>query len=85
MRAAWRNNNPEVVKTLINAGSDINAKDKYGDTALIRAVLFNRNSEVVKTLINAGADINAKNNEGKTALDFAMNYEIKRMLLDAAK
>ncbi len=34
---ATNNRNPEIVKTLINAGVIVNTKDNIGSTALIRA------------------------------------------------
>jgi ankyrin repeat protein len=54
----------------IEAGSDINAADRDGDTALIRAS-WNGNTEIVELLIAAACDINAANIEGNTALIWA--------------
>ena len=46
------NNNPEVVKALINAGADISAKDANGKTALDYAKdIKNSNSEQIKRII----------------------------------
>ena len=69
------------IKTLINAGADVNAKDKSGNTIFMNAVKYNSNVEIIKTLLSAGADINAKNNKGQTAKDLAKknpNYLIQK-------
>ena len=46
---------------------DVNAKDKYGVTALIDASLQGQ-KEIVELLILEGADLNARDNQGNTAL-----------------
>jgi ankyrin repeat protein len=59
MIAAYRNENPEVVSILANAGADIDARDIEGGTALMWAA--NReNPEFVSVLLKAGADVNAR-------------------------
>ena len=52
---------------------DVNAKDKYGVTALIDASLKGQ-KEIVELLILEGADLNARDNQGDTAL---MNAALK--------
>ena len=90
MLAAGNNPNPEVLKALLEAGADVNAKNKDGVTPLMPAAGSNPNPEVLKALLEAGADAKAKNNEGKTALDYArMNEKLKdtealRLLEDKA-
>ena len=64
---------PERIKAVISSGDDINAKDKYGTTALILAVQYSNNPEVVKTLIEGGADVNAKDNDGKDVAAYVQN------------
>jgi ankyrin repeat protein len=54
------NQNPEVIVTLLKAGSVINAPDKDGLTALMCAAQRNQNSEVITTLVNDGADLTLK-------------------------
>ena len=58
----------EIVKMLIAAGADVNAKDGYfGETALHKA-LSNSCVPVIKALMAAGADVNAKTNNGWTSI-----------------
>lgn len=45
---------------LINAGANVNSRNKRGDTALFWAIY----PEQTKLLIDAGADVNAQNIEG---------------------
>ena len=52
--------NVEIVRTLINAGADVNARDKDGASVLIYAVHHNRAEETAKILINAGANKTTK-------------------------
>ncbi|BAY73557.1 ankyrin repeat domain-containing protein [Trichormus variabilis] len=66
-----RMNQIEVIRLLINAGADVNAKSNEGWTALIAAA----NSgcvEAVKLLLQAGADAKAKDCWGDTALSRAL-------------
>lgn len=76
--AAW-NNDIETVKTYINNGGDVNAKNQYDSTALILA----RDAKIAKLLIDAGADVNAKSRYDDTALMWAKNVEIAKLLIDA--
>jgi len=70
----------DIVKLLIEKGTDINAKNNSGETALILTSDSSASSvprgyqgntatvNTVKLLLEKGADINAKDYEGKTAL-----------------
>ena len=55
------------VKSLLENGSEVNAKDNSNETALIRASM-NGHTDIVKMLLDRGTDVNAKNNYGNTAL-----------------
>ena len=75
----------EKVRSLIDAGADVNAEAKYRETALMKAA-ERGHVEIAKHLLEAGADVNAKNKEGRTALKFAVEYEhveIVELLLEA--
>lgn len=57
---AARHGNLGMVKTLLEAGADINARSKYNDTPLTAATYF-CHPNVAFFLIEHGADVNAKN------------------------
>ena len=65
-----RNGHLEVVRALIKAGADVNAKDNDGWTPLHYSA-WNGHLEVARALIEAGADVNAKENGGSTPLHAA--------------
>ena len=77
---------PQEVEDAIRAGSNVNAKNQHGATALIVAAGQNSNPEVITALINAGADVNARDEVlGFTALVVAVgqnnNFEVIATLL----
>ncbi len=69
----------EETKRLIAAGADVNAKDWYGRTALMKA----QTAEQTKLLIDAGANVNAKDDYGYTALMNAYTAEQTKLLITA--
>lgn len=78
-----------VLRSLLNAGADVNAPGAsgIGQTALQRAALLNE-TECVRELLRAGADVNApaSSKSSFTALQAAAgqgNIEIMQILLDA--
>ena len=77
---------PEIAKSLIAAGADVNSVNSNGDTALILATRKG-SVDCVKFLIEAGADVNPQeDSEGKSALIEAAkagNMQIATALLQA--
>ena len=61
----------ERTKHLIKHGADVDAKDRYGMTALHWAA-DNGSVDIVKLLLKAGANVNVTNIYGKTALHYAV-------------
>jgi ankyrin repeat protein len=69
---AARKGDAAEVKALLDKGADVNAKFRYGATALFKAA-ERGNTEVVKTLIERGADVTVKDTfYGATALSWAL-------------
>ena len=81
---ACKQGNIEDVKRLLEQNVDVNAKDNYGQTALMLAE-GEGHTEIVEILIDNGADVNAKDIYGKTALMWAAingHTEIVEILID---
>ncbi|ACB50810.1 hypothetical protein cce_1460 [Crocosphaera subtropica ATCC 51142] len=75
----------EVIKTLLKAGANVNAKTIEGWNALEAAANAN-NVEIVKILLSAGANVNTRDEWGDTVLSRAMrtgNTEIIQLLIKA--
>ncbi len=65
----------DVVRSLVRAGADPNARDKIGRTALMKAstAFVANNGFMVETLIRLGANLTLQDNYGMTALLYAVN------------
>lgn len=69
---AARKGDAAEVKALLDKGADVNAKFRYGATAIFKAA-ERGHTEVVKLLIERGADVNVKDTfYGATALSWAL-------------
>jgi hypothetical protein len=83
--AAARKGDTVAVKALLDKGVDVNAKTRYGATALSYAC-DKGHVEVVKLLIERGADVNSKDTfYGEVPLGWALSHEhvqIVKLLLD---
>jgi uncharacterized protein len=76
---------PESVQEAIDAGADVNARDEYGLTPLMRAVSPEK-PDVVRVLLAAGANLEARDLHGWTVLMHAVMHEATatlRLLIDA--
>ena len=84
--AAANNDNPEVLKILLEAGGDPNIRDGDGATLLYWAAR-NENPAVVKVLLDAKADVAAPNENGFLPQQQAAwgnnNPEVLKVLLKA--
>ncbi len=75
----------EVVRMLIDAGTNLNVQDNIGRTPLHWAAK-NGIVKIARMLIDAGANVNVQDKDGQTPLHWAAMYgrvEIARMLIDA--
>ena len=77
----------ETMKLLLNAGFNVNAIDKNGNTPLHRAVTFTPGddklhglTDMLEVLLDGGAHHDFVNNDGKTAMDLAATDEARRIL-----
>ena len=63
--AAW-DGNIEAVKKHLAAGTDVNAKNEWGDgeSTPLHYAAFNGHKEIAELLIAKGADVNAKDGIG---------------------
>ncbi|HEX8187713.1 MAG TPA: ankyrin repeat domain-containing protein [Pyrinomonadaceae bacterium] len=69
---AARRGDAAEVRAVLDRGADVNAKFRYGATALFKAA-ERGHAEVVKLLIERGADVNVKDTfYGATALSWAL-------------
>jgi len=82
---AARSGNAEAVTALLDKGADVNAKFRYGATALFKAA-ERGNTEVVKILLARGADASVKDTfYSATAMTWALSnkhVEVIRALLE---
>ena len=76
MTFAANNGHFDIVKMLIDAGADVNARDTDEWTPLHFAARY-ASSDVVKMLIEAGADVNARTTDGWYGFRDGMRYGFK--------
>ena len=70
---AARKGDAAAVTALLDKGADVNAKFRYGTTALFKAA-ERGNTEVVKVLLARGADVSVKDTfYGATAMTWALD------------
>jgi ankyrin repeat protein len=80
---------PESLKLLLEAGCEVNAANRVGTTALMRAANGNPNPDTVRLLLGYGADPALRDYKGRTALDFAEKndtpaaHAIKELIMES--
>lgn len=84
--AAWGNPDPGVIRALVGAGADVNARDDCEATPLHKAAAHNPNPGVARALIELGANVNAREFQDYTPLHLAAghnpNPEVARVLVE---
>ncbi|MEL5957446.1 ankyrin repeat domain-containing protein [Streptomyces sp. CLV115] len=81
--SAANNGLGDMVRLLLSAGADINARSASGWTALMRACNADR-LDCARVLLDAGAEVGARNGEGYSALGRTRttNVELMRLLVE---
>ncbi len=75
---------PESVKILIDAGSDVNAKGDIGSPPLFNAIISG-NPNVIELLIESGAIVTLRNDDGRNVLEYAENINSSKSVIDILK
>ena len=70
-----RDDEPDIVKLMIESGANVNARDHCDGYSAIFRVVRNGSIETLRILIEAGADVNAKDIDNSTALMWAIYNE----------
>lgn len=82
LQAASSRNHTRIMEMLIEAGADVNVKERNGMTPLHRAC--QRNDEnMIKFLVSKGADVNAVDNNGHTP-DQLSHLDVKSFWYETA-
>jgi ankyrin repeat protein len=76
---ACEKGNKEVVEILVKAGSDLNARNKVGQTPLHVAIRY-KNVDVAKFLINSGSNPDIRDTAGCNPSFYAKNLGLKEIL-----
>jgi ankyrin repeat protein len=84
MASSHYSKNPNIIRILLKAGANVNARDENNVTPLMCAVspMSFKSSEKVSLLIEAGAEINSRDKNGRTALMYEASYSPEFTILD---
>jgi ankyrin repeat protein len=89
LRKAAQDGDIKAVNALLAKGTNVNARDETGKTALLWVAPARDNPEMVQDLISQGADVNATDKNGETALMIAASQDnpgiIEELLAAGAK
>ncbi|MCL2010843.1 MAG: ankyrin repeat domain-containing protein, partial [Synergistaceae bacterium] len=89
--ALCRTGTATEVEAAVKGGANVNARDEYGETALMLAARSTRDPEVVSVLLRHGADASIRDDDGRSAFDYASvnarlrNTDAYRQLLEASE
>lgn len=72
--AAGFSNNPDIIKTLIKNGANIEEKDDLSTTPLMLAVANNKNIEVIKVLVDNNANVDEISSNGLSPFYYAAAF-----------
>lgn len=82
----YANNNPNILKQLLDVGVDVNSREKKGGNTILSFASQNGSLGAVRLLLDGGAKINEINRAGRSALMEALmngHYAAAEALLDA--
>jgi ankyrin repeat protein len=89
MNAAWedavRRGDVEAIRAMLRAGTDVNARDRYGQTALMLAA-HRGHGDIVEFLVRSGADLDVTAKYSLSAIMLAIvagHAHIARRLAEA--
>lgn len=71
LHEAARNGDIERLKSLLDNGADVNAKDEKNGAAPLHYAAGHGHARAVKLLLDKGAEVNARDNTGSTPLHWA--------------
>ncbi|HET8846727.1 MAG TPA: ankyrin repeat domain-containing protein, partial [Ktedonobacteraceae bacterium] len=76
---AVEGNHTELIRFLLEARADLEARDRPGDTALMTSVNW-QHTEALTVLLEAGADLHTVSNANRTPLASAVEKENKKIV-----
>ena len=81
--AASHSTSPMLIKTLLDAGASVHARDVFGNTPLHQVASHTKSSAMITALLNTGAHVNAQNHDGWTPLHKAALNNKSPQVIDA--
>ena len=79
LHGAARWNRLTTAGLLLANGAEVDARDRFGRTALFDAMVKDR-FDMIDLLLGSGADLSARNNEGQTPFDWAVAHRKSKLI-----